>query len=85
MQAEKVAHWTHYIITDDEVLLGKPTIKNTRISVEFILERLANGWTEEDILENYPRLSKIALQAVFAYVHECMRDGLLYISTPKAA
>ncbi|MEM8525386.1 MAG: DUF433 domain-containing protein [Bacteroidota bacterium] len=78
-------HWTNYITTDDEVLLGKPTIKSTRLSVEFILERLANGWTEEEILENYPRLTKAAFRAIFAYVYDCMRDGLLYIPNAKAA
>lgn len=50
--------------------------------MEFILERLADGWTEQEILENYPRLAKDALQAVFAYAYECMKDGMLY--TPLA-
>lgn len=59
-------NWQDYITSDEQVLLGKPTTKGTRLSVEFLLERLADGWTEQDLLDNYPRLTKEALQAVFA-------------------
>jgi len=51
--------WQKYIVSDKKVLLGKPTIKGTRISVEHIIGLLAQGWTEEEILENFPRLDKI--------------------------
>jgi uncharacterized protein (DUF433 family) len=77
--------WKEYITTDENVLAGKPIIKDTRLSVEFILERLANGWAEEDILENYPRLSKEAIQAIYAYTYECMRDGLLLVRKEQRA
>lgn len=80
-----MTNWREYIISDKAVLLGKPCIKGTRLSVEFILKLLANGWSEEQILKNYPRLSREALQAVFAYVHECMQDGLLFPLEPQAA
>ncbi len=73
-----MTNWREYIVSDKAVLLGKPAVKGTRLSVEFILKLLANGWSEEQILKNYPRLNKAALQAVFAYVHECMQDGLLF-------
>ncbi|WP_169921813.1 DUF433 domain-containing protein [Spirosoma rigui] len=63
------------------MLLGKPTIRGTRRSVEFLLERLADGWTEQDLLDNYPRLTREALQAVFAYVHATMKDNLLLFPT----
>jgi len=62
--------WQNKIVSDKNILLGKPTIKGTRLSVEFIIERLANGWTEEQLLENYPRLTIEDLQAVFASVLE---------------
>lgn len=77
--------WKEYITTDENILVGKPIIKETRLSVEFILERLANGWTEEEILENYPRLSKNAIKAIYAYTYECMRDGLLFFSKEQRA
>ncbi len=78
-------NWQDHIISDKDVLLGKPTIKGTRISVEHIVGLLAQGWSEDDILENFPRLTKESLQAVFAYIHECMHDGLLFTPTRKTA
>ena len=78
-------NWQQYIVTDESVLLGKPTIKGTRISVEHILSLFAQGWSEQMILENYPGLSKESLQAVFVYLNECMRDGLLFIPAQKSA
>lgn len=64
-------NWHEHIVSDPEVLLGKPTIKGTRLSVEFLLERLASGWTEEMLLENAPRLTRMDLQAVYIYLNEC--------------
>jgi uncharacterized protein (DUF433 family) len=69
--------WTKRIVSDKKILLGKPVIKGTRISVEFILERLANGWTEEKILTSYPHLKNEDIQAVFAYLNDCVKDGLM--------
>ncbi len=77
--------WQDYIVSDTEVLLGKPTIKGTRISVEHIIGLLAQGWTEIQILENYPRLNQESLQAVFAYIQECMKDGLLFSPSRQTA
>ncbi len=76
-------NWQNYIVSDKEVLLGKPTIKGTRISVEHIVGLLAQGWTENEILENFPRLSKESLQAVFAYIQDCINDGLLFTPTRR--
>ena len=70
-------HWKERIISDKNVLLGKPVIKGTRISVEFILERLADGWSESKILESYPHLKKEDLQAVFAYLNDFVKGGLM--------
>ena len=77
--------WQDYIVSETEVLLGKPTIKGTRISVEHIIGLLAQGWTEIQILENYPRLNQESLQAVFAYIQECMKDGLLFSPSRQTA
>ena len=78
-------NWKEHITSDKSVLLGKPTIKGTRISVEFLIELLASGWSEQQILDNYPRLTRADLQAVFAYLHDCMKDGLMFDIPGKSA
>jgi len=70
--------WRQYIHSDPEILLGKPVVKGTRLSVDFILGLFAAGWTEEQVLENYPSLTPEALRAVFAFAAECMREEALY-------
>lgn len=77
-------NWRNHIVTDKQMLLGKPVIKGTRISVELILNLLAQGWTENKILESYPRLTTADLKAVFTYVKECMEQELLF-PFPKSA
>lgn len=78
-------NWREHIISDKEVLLGKPVIKGTRLSVEHIVGLLAQGWNEDQILENYPRLTKLSLQAVFAYIQDCLHDGLLFTPMKETA
>jgi uncharacterized protein (DUF433 family) len=62
-------NWKEYIVSDPEILLGKPVIKGTRISVDHIVSLLAQGWDEQKILANYPRLSKESFIAVYAFIH----------------
>ena len=78
-------NWRDYIISDDAILLGKPIIKGTRLSVEHLVGLLAKGWDESQLLANYPRLSKESLQAVFTYIQECMHDGLLFSQIKETA
>jgi len=78
-------NWKDHIISDKDVLIGKPTIIGTRISVAHIVNLLAQGWSEAQILENYPRLKKESLQAVFLYIQDCLNDGLLYSPIKKSA
>lgn len=78
-------NWQHFIVSDKDILLGKPVIKGTRLSVEHIVGLLAQGWNETQILENYPRLTKESLQAVFLYIQECLQDGLLFSPVKKSA
>jgi len=78
-------NWRNYIETDDNVLLGKPVVKGTRISVEHIIKLFAAGWTENQILDNYPRLNRESLQAIFAYIQDIMQDGLLFEKPLKTA
>jgi len=78
-------NWKAHIETNDNILVGKPIIKGTRLSVEHIINLLASGWTEQQILDNYPRLSKEGLLAVFAYIQDLLKDGLLYNEPLKSA
>ena len=77
--------WQDYITSDKDILLGKPIVTGTRISVDHIISLLAQGWSEQQILENYPRLTLEHLKAVFAYIHDCIQDGLLYAHVKKSA
>ncbi len=77
--------WNRHIETNDKVLAGKPVIKGTRLSVEHIVNLLASGWDEKQVLENYPRLTKENLQAIFAYIRDCLKDGLMYNEPVKSA
>lgn len=70
--------WRQYIHSNPKILLGKPTVKGTRLSVEFILGLFAHGWTVQQVLENYPTMTPEALQAVFAFSAECMQEESLY-------
>lgn len=55
--------WNERIIIDPGILVGKPVIKGTRLAVEFIVDLLANGWTEDEILRNYPGLTQEDIHA----------------------
>jgi uncharacterized protein (DUF433 family) len=66
--------WREYIHSDPAILSGKPVIKGTRLSVDFLLELLANGWSEEQIFESYPNLRRDSLRAVYAFAAESTRD-----------
>jgi uncharacterized protein (DUF433 family) len=66
------------ITVDPKVLSGKPIIKGTRIAVEFILELLANSWTVEDILKNYPQLKREDVAAALKYAAEILKEEKAY-------
>ena len=78
-------NWQDYIVSDKGVLVGKPTIKGTRLSVDHLVGLFAQGWNEEQILLSYPRLTKESLQAVFAYLYEGLQDGLFTTSLKKTS
>lgn len=60
--------WEDRIVVDPEVVRGKPVIAGTRITVEFVVGLLAQGWAEKDILESYPHLKREDIQACLTYV-----------------
>ena len=76
--------WRLYIHSDPNILLGKPIVKGTRLTVDFLLRLFAAGWTEQQVLENYPTLTSETLRAVFAFAAECMREEALYVLSTEA-
>ncbi len=66
------------ITTNPKVMLGKPTIRGMRITVEQILRAFAGGISEVELLEEYPLLEKEDFQAVFAYVAELVEEEQVY-------
>jgi uncharacterized protein (DUF433 family) len=67
------------IAIDPEILVGKPVVKGTRLAVEFIIDLLAQGWTEKEILRNYPSLSQEDIQACLRYASTVLRSEKVYI------
>jgi uncharacterized protein (DUF433 family) len=70
--------WQDRISVDPKVLVGKPVIKGTRIAIEFLMELLANGWTNEQILKNYPQLTQEDIQAALHYATETLKMEHVY-------
>ncbi len=76
-------NWKDRITVDPKILVGKPIIRGTRISVELLLERLADGWSMEQILESYPRITREDVLAALSFVTEVFREED-YIAIQKA-
>lgn len=70
--------WQEHIIIDPEVLVGKPVIRGSRLAVEFIVGLLAEGWSEEDILKNYPGLTKEDILACLRYASVILQSERVY-------
>lgn len=67
-----------YIESNPTVMMGKPVIKGTRITVELILEKLAAGETMEQILTVHPRLTEEAVRAALAFAADVLRSDVVY-------
>ena len=78
-------NWNNRIEIKSDVLAGKPVVKSTRLSVEFLLGLFAEGWTEQQVLENYPQLAREDLQAVFAFSAACLHDEQFFAQSLAAA
>jgi len=63
------------------VMLGKPVIKGTRIPVELILRKLCEGATELELLDSYPHLTKIDIQAALAYAASALAHETIILQT----
>lgn len=67
-------NWQERIIVDPEILVGKPIIKGTRISVELILDRVADGWSIDDMLDSYPHITRDDILAALSFAAEIFRE-----------
>jgi len=70
--------WRERIVVSDNVLVGKPVIKGTRLAVEFVIDLLAQGWTEQDILENYPGVTHNDIVACLSYASDILKTEKSY-------
>ena len=70
--------WQERISVDSNILVGKPIVKGTRLAVEFIIELLAQGWSQADILENYPGLTPEDIQACLKYASAALSAEKIY-------
>ena len=66
------------IISDPEVMMGKPVIRGTRITVEAILEKMSAGETTEDLLEAYPHITKEGILAALGFAAKALRADVIY-------
>jgi uncharacterized protein (DUF433 family) len=73
------------IVLDPAILAGKPVIRGTRLSVDFIIGLMADGWSEADILRNYPGVVHEDLAACLAYARDVLKSGRVYPSTASDA
>lgn len=67
-----------WIVSDPNVMMGKPVVAGTRITVELILEKMAAGETVEQILDAHPRLTREAIQAALAFASQVLRADVVY-------
>lgn len=70
--------WRERIELNPKVLVGKPVVKGTRLSVEFIITRLAQGATPDELVHNHPRLTREDILACLAYAAELLEVERVY-------
>jgi uncharacterized protein (DUF433 family) len=66
------------IASDPKIMMGKPTLAGTRITVELILDKLAAGESSDQILSEHPRLTPEGIRAAIAFAAEVLRADVIY-------
>jgi uncharacterized protein (DUF433 family) len=74
-------NWQERIEINSRVLVGKPVIKGTRLAVELILELLANGWTQQQVIDNYPGITTDDIQACLGYAVDTLKSERVYLTS----
>ncbi len=70
--------WEERIVIDPAILVGKPVVRGTRLSVAFIIDLLAQGWSEDDIIRNYPGITRDDIRACLAYASAMLQAERVY-------
>ena len=70
------------IISDPKIMMGKPVVAGTRITVELILDKLAAGESIDQILLAHPRLTEQSIRAAIAFASEALRSDVVYPTEP---
>ena len=70
--------WRDHISIDSGVLVGKPVIRGTRIAVEFVVDLLAQGWSADDVVRNYPGISIEQIRACLLYASDILKAERVY-------
>ncbi|MBN1136283.1 MAG: DUF433 domain-containing protein [Anaerolineae bacterium] len=70
--------WQDRIVVDPAILVGKPVIRGTRLAVEFVIDLLAQGWDEADLLRNYPGLTQEDIHACLRYASMVLKAEKVY-------
>ena len=78
MSRESPMNWRDRVVAHPDVLVGKPVIKGTRISVELVMDLLAAGYTAQQIIEQYDHLTREDIQACLAYAREVVQSERVY-------
>jgi uncharacterized protein (DUF433 family) len=71
--------WQDRITLDPHVLVGKPIVKGTRISVEFVVDLMGRGWTQDEILGEYDHLRPDDIQACLAYASDVLKSERVHL------
>jgi len=70
--------WQERIVVNPDILVGKPVIRGTQLAVEFIIDLLAEGWSEPEVLRNYPGITREDIQACLRYASELLKAERVY-------
>jgi uncharacterized protein (DUF433 family) len=76
--------WKEHITVNPDILVGKPIIKGTRISVELLLDRFAHGWSYDEVLAAYPHITREQVQAAVSFAAELFKEDR-FVAIGKAA
>ncbi|MFH0793113.1 MAG: DUF433 domain-containing protein [bacterium] len=78
-------NWQDRVALDPEILTGRPVIRGTRLAVDFIIGLLGQGWTEANIVRNYPGVTRDDITACLQYAGEVLKSEKVYPVSPTGS